>query len=660
MSRALPWLNLKTILPAVCLGLTLALYWRTLSFPFFWDDIANFEFAATRTFTQIWADASGFPYYRPVLFTWWKLHQLAFPFGNTLFLHGVNLLTHALNGALVGWLMYQFGQRHTPFTPLVRQWASVGAAIFFILYPPAVLPIALVASHFHLAVTTASLATAVCAVQYVQTRKRSLGGLALIFAALGPFVHESGVMTGPLAALVVFIYLGLAVKHFKGFGLLLAAASAVFLPIWLVIPKAREPMSWVGWESLGQSLTFFAQVLSWPFQFLARPLFHLTGWSDLAVVWLVTLGVLGGCGVLLFWPPGQNQRPHAWRLGGLAIGWIGLAMLPAVLALPFPYIITSPRLMYYTAPGAALFWGLILAHFVQKVATPRGQHVLAVVLLSLSAMVPTLFIYRLLDLHQLGLQPVWELVTLGKQYPHERHLLVNPVDWVATTEMTYMLGHEGLTVMPLYVSPAQLIAVHTGLHVAVDMAEYPPVQTELPGHYYNIQDGAPLHDWATFAQLAPQYERVWLTTYGPTGIHLSEAGSLALEAAQAPTQYQARFEQTLYLLDLQMTVTPPQMQVVFNWHFAAPAPGATVFVHVYDCAGNVLGQGDGAFLARMVPLDFLTPGMRLRDVRSIVLDHPSPDACYRLETGLFRPDGSRLRAFAPDGSEYPNQLFAWP
>jgi hypothetical protein len=59
----------------------------------------------------------------------------------------------------------------------------------------------------------------------------------------------------------------------------------------------------------------------------------------------------------------------------------------------------------------------------------------------------------------------------------------------------------------------------------------------------------------------------------------------------------------------------------------------------------------------MLPFTFLSPGTQIHDVKQIPLTALSEDGCYQVEVGLFRGDGSRLPAFASNGTELANQLY---
>jgi hypothetical protein len=92
--------------------------------------------------------------------------------------------------------------------------------------------------------------------------------------------------------------------------------------------------------------------------------------------------------------------------------------------------------------------------------------------------------------------------------------------------------------------------------------------------------------------------------------------------------------------------------VTLDWKYLGPNPQATIFRHVFDCAGNVLGMADGFLLDRMVQFSDLTPGVEVRDVRRIPLKARSADGCYDLKVGLFREDGTRVNATAADGTAF--------
>ena len=53
--------------------LTFMLYRRVLSLPLYWDDAPHYFFVVPNTFRQIWTNQTGYAYYRPLIFTFYKL-----------------------------------------------------------------------------------------------------------------------------------------------------------------------------------------------------------------------------------------------------------------------------------------------------------------------------------------------------------------------------------------------------------------------------------------------------------------------------------------------------------------------------------------------------------------------------------------------------------
>ena len=85
--RRLRWLRALT--PPV---LVLALYGPVLRLPFFWDDVANFTFMQGRSLASFWVSAAGFPYYRPLGFSLFRVWQWLFGATNTAAFHALNML----------------------------------------------------------------------------------------------------------------------------------------------------------------------------------------------------------------------------------------------------------------------------------------------------------------------------------------------------------------------------------------------------------------------------------------------------------------------------------------------------------------------------------------------------------------------------------------
>jgi hypothetical protein len=88
----------------------IAVYGRSLAFPFFSDDFFQMPFLYEHTLAELWQTAAGLFFFRPLAFTLWKGIHALFGFAPLPF-HAANLLLHGLNVALVGRLTAELWPR---------------------------------------------------------------------------------------------------------------------------------------------------------------------------------------------------------------------------------------------------------------------------------------------------------------------------------------------------------------------------------------------------------------------------------------------------------------------------------------------------------------------------------------------------------------------
>ena len=138
------------------------LYWRVIELPFFWDDVANFTFMEGRPLLSFWTTASGFPYYRPLGFSIFRMWQWLFGSTNTLAFHLLNMIVMICNSWLITtlglrlWSVITVGSKidqRQNIEPLAAHIFAWLAGIILCVFPFASIVIPLVASLFHLLVT---------------------------------------------------------------------------------------------------------------------------------------------------------------------------------------------------------------------------------------------------------------------------------------------------------------------------------------------------------------------------------------------------------------------------------------------------------------------------------------------------------------------------
>ncbi|MBI3360056.1 MAG: hypothetical protein HY023_02995, partial [Chloroflexi bacterium] len=574
-------------------------------------------------------------------------------------------------------------------------FAAAIASALMVAFPFAAPVVPLVASEFHLLATAMTLGAVLCALEFCDTRRYRWAALGFAVAALAPFEHESGVVTGALMGLAVLLVPNgeleiansqssssarqsrpaIRISRFA-IPLLALATNLAYLPWWAHIPKTRaENFTWVGWESLFQSTVFFAEGLTFPLQFPARWLMDHLGWTDIVAVSVLAVIALGFAIFTLHrevsvWDGSRFTflaSRFAYRLLAFVFGYWLIAAAPSLFGLPFSYNIVSPRLQVFPSPAAVVLWSAVIsliAHRLSPIAyrlwpdapgnSPFAiRHSQWAILITCLVLVPpSLHILRSVELHHYALDPLWTLGQAARDYPTEKQLILNPPNWVAPVWADYALGHEGVEIMPAYLSPQLMAWAQTGIKAPVDGLAFPNVFQKLRDHYFEAW--GKIQEWDGLAARVPQYDRVWLWRYTNEGTALQEVGAVRRGEPTAPQTFVASFDRRVWLTQARAEIGSDEARVELRWHSTGPT-SEDVFTHVFDCAGNVLGLADGAALGGTYPLWLWPAGVTVRDVRHIPLSTHSADGCYQIEIGLFSPaDGARPPTFDQNGERYQN------
>jgi hypothetical protein len=623
------------------------LYGPALNQPFYFDDVTHFYITIKHSFLQIWNNQAGYEYYRPLVFSLYKIIY-SFPLPWSLWAgHGLALLLHILCAGLAGELIYSWlllRPAGVPESlPSRARWLT---ALLFAVAPAAALTVQYLAALMHLVVALLALIAAWGVTKYLADGRGRWWGLIVCAAVLSPWGHEAGVVVGPLCLLIIAFHDARRVWRNRwrlGAGLVLP--SALFMAVWWLVPKSRGGLTWIGWEALRNNVIFFLQGATFPVQ----PLAVWLGVGDPA--WPTLLAASAGLALLagaLWW---CRQR-RLWSLFWLAVIWAVIGCTPSVLLLPFTYVIGGMRLWYFPLALTTPVWAGAGAAVIDKVRQPALRLGVAAVLVAGLGGYAFIFDWQYIALSEVALAPTRDLAQIARTYPTERHLVINPVGWVSYRAQGYALATTGVPVMPINITLSQLAQANTGLTTWFDGASFPPVRTGMTNYYEGLfAEDRPL-DWAGLAALVPQYDRVWLNTFYSDHMAIEEAGSVRPAAAAPPAIYLANLENKVYLLGGGYKLVGKELQMTLQWKYLGPDPDATVFRHVLDCAGNMLGQGDGHVVGRMVPFGLLSPGAEVRDVRHIVLDSSSADGCYQVSVGLYHPNGERLAATTPDGAAF--------
>ncbi len=609
-----------------------------------------------KSFVEIWTNVTGLPYYRPVIFSLYKLLFMGLPPGATAVPHILVLLIHVANGVLLGKAAGWF------FTSARKSaaktvWAvELLTAVLFVTYPFAILPVAHLAAAMHPLVLFFTLVGVTAVIQYERSEKKRWLATALVFALLAAFTHEAGIMAGPVMALTYLLYDWRFARRQWWWLFALPLASALFLPVWYAVPKTDNEGIAIQLDSLELALmktSFFLQGPTYPFQPIATWLMQTQGWRDITAIWLIG-GLFLALVALILWRGGQL------RILLLGLGWTALAMLPSVVALPYDYISISPRLLYFTGVGGAMIWatGMVTAVLIFKQWWLKTSIVAALLIFTL--VLPIVYVRREVTLHEFALAPLSDMVKIAQEAPDSSDIVINTVNWLAYKRPWYPVGNDGVAVLAPYLNVLDLVELNSGVDWQATVATFPEIRPDLTDYYLATANEGTDQLWhmEKFTQEAYGHGRVWLTTYGDNGrSQVIYAGEIKPGDTQPPPSYLANYEDKVYLTDSHVNVQDNILTIALDWVYTGDDPQATIFRNAFDCTGNLLGEGSGFALERMLPFTFLTPGTQIHDVKQIPLTALSGDGCYQVEVGLFRGDGSRLSAFSADGTELANQLF---
>lgn len=613
-------------------------YGFSLRLPLFSDDIPHFQWVEKQTWWGVLTSSLwGVGFYRPLTFLVWKfLRSLQGGF-HAPTLHGVNLMLHLLNAFLVWSLVNRQVRRDG--------WLVGGAsALLFLLYPFSYQAVPWVGPLTHLLVTTITLGS-LCLYRIADSRTSGLlRALSVILAFLAPLVHETGVLVTPLLCLL--LWTGEDRPRFSEvlrstrFHWLSGLAG---LAIWLMVPKESiQPAQVWNLEARYQNGVYLLQGLAYPVAPLARSVWR-TGWglNDLQSVLLVC----GPAIVIWGWLLWRTGRRHLLLL---SFGWFLLTVTPAWLTVSFKYMIDGPRLLYLSSVGTALFWAAPLwgwgndrRAWLGKVAA--GFAVLSIALGSYTFIQQRAAIYE--EMGQWITQFVRAIRSVSRPGPI---LCANCPEFLSPRESTFAVGHEGVPICAGH-QLGDLFWVNTGKEREVIGLVFPDVQRPWKYHYGSAGEA---HTWISLQEVLRGASGVLLTDYSEEDIAIYPVGVLEDEGISPSGEFLAEFDGRIRLLSADIRQEGQSVQVELHWQAVAPlAEDTTVFLHVLDRAGQLVGQRDGYPLMGLSRPVAWRPGDLWQDLRWLQL----PEGEYRFLVGLYTTEGGlRLPATDPAGHRFPD------
>lgn len=640
------------------IALTFALYGSAVRLPFFFDDLDHFPYIIRTTLPEIWQSSGGFPYFRPLGATIWRISYLLLGENNAAVLHTLNLLLHGGNGFLVGLLYKQLITRHAP-PPLTHFWHTFIPTTLFILYPFSYQAVPWIGALYHLLVTTLILLALVSHGRYIASGRKRWLMLGLMAATLAPFAHENGVLIFPLIVLITLLTQS-PIQNPKS-KLIWLLPLFIWFPIWYAAPKERTGnLTVVNLEAIWQNSAYFLQGLAFPFTWLGGMLRDYFGWNDLwTAVGLSLFALLIAFLMLRTTNYHSALKPHPLTLFLLPIIFFFLTAAPAILLLDFAYNISSPRLQMLPSVGAALLWGNVLTAVTRRQLTfsKTADVRIALVLTGFAILPSAFFIRRHMVEHKLlgaAWQQAAEITTQANAQDRPVIFINLPASLTHPTTF-FPLGHEGTVFMVPYIHPDRIIDTNTGRTAAFDLRRYDDIRPEMPYLYGVLGDA---RDWPQVVAENPQ-ALIYNTLYQPQRIFLEAVGGIE---SQTTTNWQMQAPAyDLQLVDGYGVLEDPQtLTIHLQWQTAAPLPWEiTTFVHIVDESGGLITQADGHAWANTYPLAQWPPNTIITDSRSVTLAQPHANLSVRI--GLYNwMTGERIPLQTAAGEPIPDNAFTIP
>ena len=628
--------------------ITFTIYGRSLFLPFFFDDLILLPYVSETPLAQFWRAPAIFPYYRPVALSVWRLSYLLWGSHNPIWLHGLNLTLHAINGWLVGILAVKlFVKTQTKSSTYILLASS--STILYLLFPFHFQAVPWITAAFHLLVTTFILGSLFAYLQFRQTNQWRWVVIGVILALVAPFTQESGVLIGALVLTAELTHKG---KHNWRATALWFTPLFIWLPIWLIVPRAASEGTVNMPETVMQNLVWFLQGMAFPTTWAGGWIRDNWGWDGFwTAVFLSTTTLISG-GILLHRTRTQFNSRRLWFVAAFGL----LTSLPALLLLPFAYLLSSPRLMTVTAVSTAWFWALIITvgiesslRYVPNQQKKRWIWVGSTGILILLLIIPAAsFLQRQMRAHT-WLGSVYDQMTahtITANAAERAAIAINFPYEIGVHQPTFGIGHEGVVFTVSYIPIANIISTQTGETANFNVFHRQDIRPQM-SYLYGVMGGE--EHWPDLLAQTPN-PQIFNSSFSEDGIVIQETGMDA--PLMEETTPLAIFSGEIILQAGWVTAVNNQLRLDTIWEIKQPPPHeVTLFAHALSESGQLVTQADGYAWGRTHPMEEWLPNTYIQDTRYL----NTIDNSIHIQIGLYHSTtGERLPATTADGQPIPN------
>ncbi len=603
---------LLIVLLVIVVGILL--YWPTLRLPLIYDDLLHIRITKGLDFASVWLPTDAFGFYRPLTFLPLLLIKSIFGSYPSELLHGINVLQHAFNAALLVALSWRLWRR--------AHWA-LAAGLLFVFFPFSYQAVSVYGHNVHPATTGLILAGLHTYLSAIRAQERAvLWWIVTVFLfALGLLSHESAILFGALAALVHWNEQGqlprVNPRHprtvFRQLvswpWFLFLVGGMVYAAGYQFLDISRAPQASLGAESLWYKALYLGQGAAYPITWSGRWLPS----TEPAAAALVLAG-LGVMAALTIWSGRDKLNRLPLMLGW---GWWALASLLVALPLETGYFLHGPRLLYLSSVGLALLWPVLLEpiYKIEKVGRLLWGAILLVILAANWSYVRE----RIGDYSQLT-----SPVSLAEEQMHNRPigegvLLVNLPQWIDQLDNPYPVGVDLVATMGDYLFVEELIGENLDVNRPVRAFLVPELLAANLDYNYGVHEQT--YGDSIIGSWAPEGSHVFITSYTEEGVEARYAGlTTPADDTAIPIASFGPYD----LLEASAQSCDGQATVSTTWRIAQEEsqnqivpPATSLFVQFIDNDGHIIDQNDGPLLSLAPDLLNLKPGWRVNDNREL-------------------------------------------
>ncbi|MEZ4670475.1 MAG: hypothetical protein R3E39_21415 [Anaerolineae bacterium] len=650
--------TIRILLRCTPLLAAFALYGYTLRLVLFLDDGFQFNIVQHINGIEQWAGSAAYVYYRPALFSFYKLLGVIAGFYDPLGLHWLNVVFFGMAGVTVGMLARRIVMHQ-------RELVGVLAGLAFVLFPFSYQTVVLVGAMQHLVLALCTALGLWCALAWIDRRRRRSVAALWLLTFWGLFNQENGVLIAPLLVLMLGLVYGRRVlreplRNPALWAVLpVTGITAVYWVLRSVVPLAPSDSHLQDWENIIQSLATVSQAIIYPAAAFVRRFVQGTP-APLEMFLLLAVVLLP---VLIFhvWQARRSRNTQSLKAVGFGLAWYGLGVLPAMLLLDQFYVSGSPRILVFGALGLSIFWAVTVVKFAASgwLGKLLGVGVaVSMVVVSLPFLNGERANYVLLDNYMRRLNEL--IVNQPVPVEQTRILLVNAPDYLTPVEgqETFLRGTEGAAMMFHTINYDLQIWVNTGI--------LPPVIDTAKFHQIMRADGYSMyaHDPEVgpieLVEKARQYDALYVTQWDGQAFYPVYVGAPDMTGPDEPLVVFGDDQIALTQMDMLYAPRLHALHIRLRWLVNQPE-GVQPFVHVL-CDGEQVGGADMGVWGDVYGFNFWSPGEVQTDLREIRLNRPFDPAVCQAFLGLYRPaDVTRLAALdARASTRYADDMVALP